>query len=217
MDLYHQLADIFEIGTIDIDKANRRTLLKYAVRTKFQKRRDEAELDELLKETKRLEDLLEKRLVDESALHVEQYGASCERTAKQSDQSAFMDVSVDDVEMLATQGTQGGHEQEQIDENPFQGSTRLLGPVPWYAQGSVDPESIRVTPAMIGGKRNVVATLAQCPGLLKDVDRKTTVDEERVRRHHQHVQCSSPDAGAVAFAIADTHCGSRSRGSSGLR
>lgn len=35
---------------------------------KFQKRRDEAELDELLKETKRLEDLLEKRLVDESAL-----------------------------------------------------------------------------------------------------------------------------------------------------
>ena len=40
MDLYHQLADIFEIGTIDIDKANRRTLKKYAVRTKFQKRRE---------------------------------------------------------------------------------------------------------------------------------------------------------------------------------
>ena len=40
MDLYHQLADIFEIGTIDIDKANRRTLQKYAVRTKFQKRRE---------------------------------------------------------------------------------------------------------------------------------------------------------------------------------
>jgi hypothetical protein len=40
MDLYKRLADIFEISDLNIDKANRRTLLKYAKRTKFQKRRE---------------------------------------------------------------------------------------------------------------------------------------------------------------------------------
>ena len=40
MELYDKLADIFEINTINIDKANRSTLKKYAVRTKFQKRRE---------------------------------------------------------------------------------------------------------------------------------------------------------------------------------
>ena len=40
MDLYEKLVEIFEIPTINIDKANRRTLLRYAKRTKFQKRRE---------------------------------------------------------------------------------------------------------------------------------------------------------------------------------
>ena len=40
MELYKKLLDIFEISSINIDKANRRTLLKYATRTEFQKRRE---------------------------------------------------------------------------------------------------------------------------------------------------------------------------------
>ena len=40
MELYDRLADIFEISDLNIDKANRRTLLKYAKRTKFQRRRE---------------------------------------------------------------------------------------------------------------------------------------------------------------------------------
>ena len=40
MELYKKLVDIFEIDTINIDKANRSTLKKYAIRTKFQKRRE---------------------------------------------------------------------------------------------------------------------------------------------------------------------------------
>lgn len=40
MDLYKKLAAVFEIGTVNIDKSNRSTLLKYAVRSKFQKRRE---------------------------------------------------------------------------------------------------------------------------------------------------------------------------------
>ena len=38
--LYDRIVEIFEIGDLNIDKANRRTLLKYATRTKFQKRRE---------------------------------------------------------------------------------------------------------------------------------------------------------------------------------
>ena len=38
--LYDRIVEIFEIGELNIDKANRRTLLKYATRTKFQKRRE---------------------------------------------------------------------------------------------------------------------------------------------------------------------------------
>ena len=40
MELYNKLVDVFEISTINFDKANRSTLLKYAVRTKFQRRRE---------------------------------------------------------------------------------------------------------------------------------------------------------------------------------
>ena len=40
MQEYERLAEIFELDTIDIDKANRKTLLKYATRTKLQKRRE---------------------------------------------------------------------------------------------------------------------------------------------------------------------------------
>ena len=40
MDLYEKLAGIFEIDKLNLDKSNRRTLLKYAKRTKFQKRRE---------------------------------------------------------------------------------------------------------------------------------------------------------------------------------
>ena len=40
MELYKRLVEIFEISTINIDKANRRTLLRYAKRTDFQKRRE---------------------------------------------------------------------------------------------------------------------------------------------------------------------------------
>ena len=40
MQLHNKLADVFELSTIDFDKANRKTLLKYAVRSKFQKRRE---------------------------------------------------------------------------------------------------------------------------------------------------------------------------------
>ena len=40
MDLYKRIADIFEISSINIDKANRRTLLRYAKRVEFQKRRE---------------------------------------------------------------------------------------------------------------------------------------------------------------------------------
>ena len=40
MDLYKKLARIFELDTIDIDKANRKTLLNYAKRSRFQKRRE---------------------------------------------------------------------------------------------------------------------------------------------------------------------------------
>jgi hypothetical protein len=40
MDLYKRLAEIFEVSDLNIDKANRRTLLKYAKRTKFQRRRE---------------------------------------------------------------------------------------------------------------------------------------------------------------------------------
>ena len=40
MDLYERLAEIFEVSDLNIDKANRRTLLKYAKRTKFQRRRE---------------------------------------------------------------------------------------------------------------------------------------------------------------------------------
>ena len=40
MDLYHKLVDIFEVSQLNIDKSNRRTLLRYAKRTKFQKRRE---------------------------------------------------------------------------------------------------------------------------------------------------------------------------------
>ena len=40
MELFDKLAKIFELDSINIDKANRRTLLKYAVRTDFQKRRE---------------------------------------------------------------------------------------------------------------------------------------------------------------------------------
>ena len=40
MDLYTKLAEIFEISDLNLDRSNRRTLLKYAKRTKFQKRRE---------------------------------------------------------------------------------------------------------------------------------------------------------------------------------
>ena len=40
MELYQRLVEIFELSTINIDKANRRTLLRYAKRTEFQKRRE---------------------------------------------------------------------------------------------------------------------------------------------------------------------------------
>ena len=40
MDLYKKLVEIFEISDLNLDKSNRRTLLKYAKRTKFQKRRE---------------------------------------------------------------------------------------------------------------------------------------------------------------------------------
>ena len=40
MDLYQKLVDIFEVSKLNIDKSNRRTLLRYAKRTKFQKRRE---------------------------------------------------------------------------------------------------------------------------------------------------------------------------------
>lgn len=40
MDQYKKLSTIFELSTVNIDKANRSTLLKYATRTKFQKRRE---------------------------------------------------------------------------------------------------------------------------------------------------------------------------------
>ena len=40
MDLYTKLAEIFEISELNLDRSNRRTLLKYAKRTKFQKRRE---------------------------------------------------------------------------------------------------------------------------------------------------------------------------------
>ena len=40
MELYQRLVEIFEIPTINIDKANRRTLLRYAKRVQFQKRRE---------------------------------------------------------------------------------------------------------------------------------------------------------------------------------
>ena len=40
MELYQRLVEIFEISTINIDKANRRTLLRYAKRVQFQKRRE---------------------------------------------------------------------------------------------------------------------------------------------------------------------------------
>ena len=40
MDLYQKLVDIFEVSQLNIDKSNRRTLLRYAKRTKFQKRRE---------------------------------------------------------------------------------------------------------------------------------------------------------------------------------
>ena len=40
MDLYERLAEILEVSDLNIDKANRRTLLKYAKRTKFQRRRE---------------------------------------------------------------------------------------------------------------------------------------------------------------------------------
>ena len=40
MDLYEKLTEIFEISNLNIDKSNRRTLLRNAKRTKFQKRRE---------------------------------------------------------------------------------------------------------------------------------------------------------------------------------
>ena len=40
MELYEKLVDIFEVSKLNIDKSNRRTLLRYAKRTKFQKRRE---------------------------------------------------------------------------------------------------------------------------------------------------------------------------------
>ena len=40
MDLYKKLVEIFEVSDLNLDKSNRRTLLKYAKRTKFQKRRE---------------------------------------------------------------------------------------------------------------------------------------------------------------------------------
>ena len=40
MELYERLVEIFEIPTVNIDKANRRTLLRYAKRVQFQKRRE---------------------------------------------------------------------------------------------------------------------------------------------------------------------------------
>ena len=39
-DLYEKILEIFEIPKINVDKANRRTLLRYATRVKFQKRRE---------------------------------------------------------------------------------------------------------------------------------------------------------------------------------
>ena len=40
MELYDKLARIFELSTIDIEKSNRKTLLNYAKRSRFQKRRE---------------------------------------------------------------------------------------------------------------------------------------------------------------------------------
>ena len=40
MELYEKLAHIFELSTIDIEKSNRKTLLNYAKRSRFQKRRE---------------------------------------------------------------------------------------------------------------------------------------------------------------------------------
>ena len=39
-ELYDKIVEIFEIPELNIDKANRRTLLRYATRTKFQQRRE---------------------------------------------------------------------------------------------------------------------------------------------------------------------------------
>ena len=40
MQLHKDLTQVFELSTIDFDKANRKTLLKYAIRSKFQLRRE---------------------------------------------------------------------------------------------------------------------------------------------------------------------------------
>ena len=40
MELYNRLVDIFEVPELNISRANRRTLLKYVKRTKFQLRRE---------------------------------------------------------------------------------------------------------------------------------------------------------------------------------